>query len=156
MLAINGQNRTAHEDHICICLQKLNRQKLTLKHSILGQSGVENQECGSSLAFETWVFYIFPPENFLLRDGFAIFLNLQDCLSGFVCWDRAHHLCLSCWPLLLNSKNLFKNLIYEVFFDSFSALLSFTEKKKIQINQTGIQKNNNNNTRPQKPLSFLL
>lgn len=29
-------------------------------------------------------------------------------------------------------------------------------KKKIQINQTGIQKNNNNNTRPQKPLSFLL
>lgn len=68
-----------------------------LKHSILGQSGVENQECGSSLAFETWVFYIPPPPpNFLLRDGFAILLNLQDCLSGFVFWDRACHLFLSC------------------------------------------------------------
>ena len=46
-----------------------------------------------------------------------------------LCGSGPHRLCLSCWPLLLKSKNIFKNLIYEAFFYSSLVLLSFTEKK---------------------------
>lgn len=35
-------------------------------------------------------FLIFPLKNFFLRNGFAIFLNLRDCLGGFVGGDKAH------------------------------------------------------------------
>ena len=54
LLAINRQNRTAHEERLCIYVCKsCVIGNLTLRYSVLGQSGVESQGCKSSPAFET-------------------------------------------------------------------------------------------------------
>lgn len=76
-------------------------------------------------------YFIFFPSRTFLKKWICHLLNLQDRLGGFVCWDKAHNLCLACWPLLWIQRIYLKILIYETFFDFSTILFSLTEIKKL-------------------------